>query len=134
MRKKAEALDAIDEFKALAASYSRIEPDYNMPRKQKQLDAHLASYSIRGANIAKLSSSDIASLASYGISTALDAAKRDVQQVYGIGPVKKANINTWVKSLAGKFQYRQALTQEDLNNIRKIQADILSKQQEIKNK
>src|SRR3546814_3452827 len=60
LRKKAEALDAIDEFKALAASYSRIEPDYNMPRKQKQLDANLASYSIRGENIATLSSSDIA--------------------------------------------------------------------------
>src|SRR3546814_15902907 len=96
-----------------------------MPRKQKQLDAHLASYSIRGANIAKLSSSDIASLASYGISTALDAAKRDVQQVYGIGPVKKANIDAWVKRIEGKFQYRQGITPEDLNNIRKIQADII---------
>src|SRR3546814_12181762 len=44
LRKKAEALDAIDEFTALAASYSRIGTDYNMPRQQKQLDAHLERY------------------------------------------------------------------------------------------
>ncbi|MER9910899.1 topoisomerase DNA-binding C4 zinc finger domain-containing protein [Mesorhizobium sp. M0050] len=134
LSKKAEALDAIDEYKALSNSYSRVVPEYDQRRRQQQLDVHLSNHPIRGARIGKVSSIDIASLTSYGIANALEARKRDVQQVHGIGPVKAANIAAWVKRVESHFHFRQEYSQDDKNNIKKLQSDIISKQQGVDDK
>jgi DNA-binding helix-hairpin-helix protein with protein kinase domain len=134
LRKKAEALDCITEYKVLAAAYGQVVPDYEKVRRQRQLDAFLSTHLIRGARIAKISSADTASLASFGIATAFDARKRNVQQVYGIGPVKSANIAAWVRRIEARFQFHMQHTPEDRDNIRRMQADIVSKQQGVEDK
>jgi hypothetical protein len=96
---------------------------------QRQLDHHLASYPVRGAGIAKLSSADIAGLASYGIATAFDAKRRDVRQIHGIGPVKAGNIAAWVSRLEARFQFQSAYSDDDQRLIRQARSDIIQKQQ-----
>ena len=128
-RKKADALAAIDEFKQLGVAFGNVRGEYDKHRKQKQLDDYLSQFSIRGARIPKVNSSDRAQLASYGFTTAFDAKRRDVQQVHGIGPVKARNIATWIRSLEAKFQFHSAYTPEDQRNIQKAQNEIIAKQQ-----
>jgi DNA-binding helix-hairpin-helix protein with protein kinase domain len=129
LRKKAEALAAIDEFKQLAATFDNVGSEYDKQRRQKQLDDHLSQFSIRGARIPKINSSDLAQLASYGFSTAFDAKWRDVQQVHGIGPVKASNIEAWIRRVEAKFKFHSAYTPEDQRNIQKAQNEIVTKQQ-----
>lgn len=129
IRKKAEALQAIDEFKRLATAYGNVRNDYDKLRRQKQLDDHLSRFAIRGAGIARVNSGDIAQLASYGFTTAFDVKRRDVQQVHGIGPVKGANFAAWIRRVEAKFQFHTAYTPEDQQNIQKAQNEIITKQQ-----
>lgn len=129
LRKKAEILDAIDEFKQLASAFGNIRSEYEKHRRQKQLDDHLSQFPIRGARIPKLSSGDIAQLASYGFTTAFDAKRREVQQVHGIGPVKASSIAAWIRRVEAKFQFQSAYTPEDQRNIRQAQNKIITKQQ-----
>lgn len=129
VRKKAEALDAIEEAKQLSTAFANVRNDYDKHRRQKQLDDHLSQHAIRGARIAKVNSGDVASLASYGFSTAFDACQRDVQQVHGIGPVKGGNIMAWVRRVEAKFQFQTAYTPEDQRNIQQAQNKIITQQQ-----
>lgn len=129
LRKKAEALDAIDEFKQLASAFGNIRNEYEIRRRQTQLDDHLLQFPIRGARIPKLNSGDIAQLASYGFTTAFDAKRRDVQQVHGIGPVKASNIAAWIRRSEAKFQFQTAYTPDDQRQIQKAQNEIIAKQQ-----
>lgn len=119
----------IDEYKALVSDFRNIEAEYTSSRKQQQLDAHLSAYGIRGARIPKLKSGDIASLASYGFTTAYDAALRDVQDAHGIGPVKSANIMAWVKQVEAKFQFRPDYTAADKAALQTKRDNIVSRQQ-----
>lgn len=131
LSKKAEALDAVDEYKQLSAKYAAVESDFASVRMRAQMEAFLSSHPLRGAKIPKLSSADIASLASYGFATAFDAKRRDVTIVHGIGPVKKSSVDAWVKRLEARFHFRKEYTPEDRNSIRRMQADIISKQQGV---
>lgn len=128
-RKKAEALDAIDDLKQLASAFGNVRNEYEKHRRQKQLNDYLSQHPIRGARIQKVNSGDIAQLASYGFSTAFDVKRRDVQQVNGIGPVKASNIAAWVRRAEAKFQYQSAHTPEDQRHIQKAQNEIITKQQ-----
>lgn len=129
LRKKAEALDAIDEFKQLASAFANVRNEYEKHRRQKQLDDYLSRFPIRSARIPKVSSGDIAQLASYGFTTALDAKRRDVQQVHGIGPVKASNIASWIQRAEAKFQFQSAYTPEDQRHIQKSLNEIITRQQ-----
>lgn len=129
LRKKAEALDAIHEFKQLASAFGNVRNEYEKHRRQKQLNDYLSQQPIRGARIPKVNSGDIAQLASYGFSTAFDVKRRDVQQVNGIGPVKASNIAAWVRRAEAKFQFQSAHTPEDQRHIQKAQNEIITKQQ-----
>ncbi|MHC2534171.1 helix-hairpin-helix domain-containing protein [Bradyrhizobium diazoefficiens] len=129
LRKKAEALDAIDDFQKLSSAFANIRTEYDKHRKQRQLEDHLSQFSIRGARIPKVNSTDRAQLASYGFTTALDAKRRDVQQVHGIGPVKASNIAAWVRRSEDKFQFQGTYTPDDHRNIQKAQNEIITKQQ-----
>src|SRR5690606_31521082 len=128
LRKKAEALDAIDEYKQLASAFGNVRNENEKHRWQKQLDDHLCQFPIRGARIPKVNSGDIAQLASYGFTTAFDAKRRDVQQVHGIGPVKASNIAVWIRRAEAKFQFQSAYTPEDQRHIQKAQNEIITKQ------
>jgi ssDNA-binding Zn-finger/Zn-ribbon topoisomerase 1 len=129
LRKKAEAMDAIDEFKQLASAFGNVRNEYEKYRRQKQLDDHLSRFPIRGARIEKINSGDIAQLASYGFSTAFDAKRRNVQQAHGIGPVKASNIDAWIRRVEAKFEFQNAYTPEDQRQIQKAQNEIITKQQ-----
>lgn len=129
LRKKAEALDTIDEFKQLASAFGNVRNEYEKHRRQTQLDDHLSLFPIRGARITKVNSGDIAQLASYGFSTAFDVKRRDVQKVNGIGPVKASNIAAWIRRVEVKFQFQSAYTPEDQRHIQKAQNEIITKQQ-----
>jgi DNA-binding helix-hairpin-helix protein with protein kinase domain len=126
---RAAILEKIDEYKALVSDFKNIESDYNASRRQQQSDAHLSAHSIRGARISKLTSGDIASLASYGFTTACDASRREVQDAHGIGPVKSANIMAWVSQVERKFHFRPEYTAADKAALQTKRDNIVSRQQ-----
>lgn len=126
---KREINAKLAEYAALVENFRNVEREYNGTRRQQQLDAHLSSYTIRGARIAKLKSGDVASLASFGFATAYDAKHRDVEEVYGIGPVKAASIASWVRVVEGRFQYQTAYTDADRQAIQRKRDNIVSRQQ-----
>lgn len=126
---RAAILEKIDEYKALVSDFKSIETDYNASRRQQQLDAHLSAHGIRGARIPKLTSGDVASLASYGFTTAYDASRRDVQDAHGIGPVKSANIMAWVNQVERKFLFRTDYTAADRAALQTKRDNIISRQQ-----
>lgn len=126
---RAAALAKIEEYKALVSDFKNIETDYNSSRRQQQLDAHLSAYGIRGAKIPKLTSGDVASLASYGFTTAYDATKRDVQEAHGIGPVKSAKIMAWVNQVERRFVFRTDYTASDRAALQTKRDNIISRQQ-----
>jgi len=129
VRKKAEVLDAIDEFKWLESAFGNIRSEYEKHRKQKQLDDYLSQFPIRGARIPKVNSTDLAQMSSYGFTTAFDVKRRDVQRVHGIGPVKASNIAVWVRRVETNFQFQSAYTSEDHRHIQNAQNEIITKQQ-----
>lgn len=131
LQKKAGVLDAIDEYKQLVFAYGKIQMEYDKHRRQRQLDDHLSRFSIRGARIPKVSSDDITQLASYGITTAFDAKRRDVQQVNGIGPVKASNIAAWIRQAEARFQFQSAYSSEDQQQLQNAKNSIITKQQGI---
>ena len=126
---KAQALQKLEEYKSLVNDFTNIDRDYNAVRRQQQLDAHLSAHTIRSARIPKLNSGDLASLASYGFTTAYDAKNRDVQDAHGIGPVKSSEIMRWVRTVEAKFQFRQEYTQTDRQAIQTMRDNIVSRQQ-----
>jgi DNA-binding helix-hairpin-helix protein with protein kinase domain len=134
IKKKAEVLEAIDKFKSLTSAFGNVRTQYEKQRRQRQLDDHLAKFTIRGSRIPKLSQTDRAALASYGIATAFDAKRRDVQQVHGIGPIKASSIMGWVSKVEAAFQFQSAYTADDQRNIQKAQSDIVTEQQGIDDK
>lgn len=119
----------VDEYKALVTDFKNLEADYNSARRQQQLDAHLSAFGIRGARIPKLTSGDLASLASYGFTTAFDATMRDVQDAHGIGPVKSASIMAWVKQVEAKFRFSPDYTAADKAALQTKRDNIVSRQQ-----
>lgn len=123
-----ELQEKIDEYKALVLDFRNSEADYNTSRRQQQLDAHLSAHGIRGARIPKLTSGDVASLASYGFTTAYDAMMRDVQDAHGIGPVKSANIMAWVTQVERKFQFRTEYTALDKAALQTKRDKVISRQ------
>ena len=129
LRKKAEALDTAEEFGKLEAAFADVMVDHERFRRQEQLDSHLSQFKIRGASIPGLGSSDTALLASYGFSTARDVTQHDVQRVQGIGPAKALKIAAWVSLAEATFQYVNAYTPDELCLIRKLQNEILNRQQ-----
>lgn len=126
---RAAILEKIDEYKTLVSDFKNIDTDYNASRRQQQLDAHLSAHGIRGARIPKLTSGDVASLASYGFTTAYDASRRDVQDAHGIGPVKSANIMAWVNQVERKFLFRTDYTAADRAALQTKRDNIISRQQ-----
>lgn len=122
-------LGKIAEYKALVSDFKSVETDYNKSRRQQQLNSHLTTYGIRSARIPKITSGDIASLASFGFTTAYDAAMRDVQDAHGIGPVKSSNIMAWVKQVEAKFKFHPDYTAADKAALQIKRDNIISRQQ-----
>ncbi|SCX28058.1 putative protein with protein kinase and helix-hairpin-helix DNA-binding domains [Agrobacterium sp. DSM 25558] len=119
----------LSEYERLVADFKDVEKDYGSIRHKEQLDAHLSAHMIRGARSAKLTAGDLASLSSYGFTTAYDAKTRDVQDAYGIGPVKASRIMAWVKTVEQKFQFQAQYSDADRHAIQLKKNNIVSRQQ-----
>lgn len=128
MNTKAGILDKIDEFKKLSQSFGSTVEEYDKKRRQAQFERHLDNHFIRSARINKVSGSDLASLASFGIETALDAKRRNLQQVFGIGPVKARNISSWAKNVENSFRFDANYSQNDRDAINRTKSEIVRKQ------
>jgi DNA-binding helix-hairpin-helix protein with protein kinase domain len=96
---KQEIMALAATYQDLCSSYRDVEKDFTGSHKKRQKDKYLSTFLIRRADIEKLKSSDVAALASFGITTALDVQQKNVRDVFGIGPVKEAALHTWVDSL-----------------------------------
>lgn len=127
-RTKYDALTEIEQYKWLTKAFEDVRKEHDSKRRQEHLDKYLAGFPLRRASINVLRATDFVALASYSFQTALDVKTRDVQQVPGIGPVKDANLKSWVRGLEAKFQYNPNYTQEDQTKIRAKQTEIVAKQ------
>lgn len=126
---KDEIEKKLAEYERLVVDFKDVEKDYSSVRQKEQLDAHLSAHMLRGARSTKLTSGDLASLASYGFTTAYDAKTRDVQDAYGIGPVKASRIMAWVKTVEQKFQFQAQYSDADRHAIQVKKGNIVSRQQ-----
>jgi hypothetical protein len=126
---KDEIEKKLAEYERLVIDFKDVEKDYSSVRQKEQLDAHLSAHMLRGTRSTKLTSGDLASLASYGFTTAYDAKTRDVQDAYGIGPVKASRIMAWVKTVEQKFQFQAQYSDADRHAIQVKKGNIVSRQQ-----
>jgi len=126
---KNEIEKKLAEYERLVTDFKDVEKDYSSVRLKEQLDAYLSAHMLRGARSTKLSSGDLASLASFGFTTAYDAKMRDVQDAYGIGPVKASRIMAWVKSVEQRFQFQAQYSDGDRHAIQVKKGNIVSRQQ-----
>lgn len=126
---KDEIEKKLAEYERLVTDFKDVEKDYGSIRYKEQLDAHLSAHLIRGARSTKLTSGDLASLSSYGFTTAYDAKTRDVQDAYGIGPVKASRIMAWVKTVEQRFQFQAQYSDADRHAIQVKKGNIVSRQQ-----
>jgi DNA-binding helix-hairpin-helix protein with protein kinase domain len=131
LEKRAEILEDIEELKQLSLQYSQVRSDYEEQRRQIQLDKYLDNKFIQSGRIEGLSTTDKSALASFGIETALDLRRRNLRQVFGVGPIKEKAITSWVLALEKDFQYQVAYTQTDIDEIRRRHGDIFSRQQTL---
>lgn len=131
---KAEALGLIDDYKKLCNAFQNVRKTYDSKRRERQLEDYLSNISIRTGKIKGLNSSNLAALNSYNFFSAFDVKRRDVQQVHGIGPVKKTQIMTWLKGVEQRFQYNPTYDDKDQRNIAADKATIISKQQAVDEK
>lgn len=127
LRKEITTLASV--YEELCIGYRDVEKTYQVSHHKRQLERYLARFSIRGARVEKLKTTDVASLASFGVTTALDVVQKNVRDVFGIGPVKEAALQTWVDSLKRGFVFTPVLDNEDVVEIRKLRAKIVEKQQ-----
>jgi DNA-binding helix-hairpin-helix protein with protein kinase domain/predicted RNA-binding Zn-ribbon protein involved in translation (DUF1610 family) len=134
LRLKNEAFGLIDEYKRLCTAFQNARKNYDSKRRDQQLEDFLSNISIRTGKIKGLNSSNLAALNSYNFFSAYDVKRRDVQQVYGIGPVKKTQIMNWVKTVEQRFQYNPTYDAKDQQNIAADKAKIISKQQAVDEK
>ncbi len=126
---KDEIEKKLAEYERLVTDFKDVEKDYGSVRHKEQLDAHLSAHMIRAARSTKLTSGDLASLASYGFATAYDAKMRDVQDAHGIGPVKASRIMAWVKVVEQRFQFQAQYSDADRQAILVKKGNIVSRQQ-----
>jgi hypothetical protein len=126
---KNEIEKKLAEYERLVTDFKDVEKDYSSVRQKEQLDAHLSAHMLRGARSTKLTSGDLASLASFGFTTAYDAKMRDVQDAYGIGPVKASRIVAWVKTVEQRFQFQAQYSDADRHAIQVKKGNIVSRQQ-----
>jgi DNA-binding helix-hairpin-helix protein with protein kinase domain len=134
VQKKQELLEGISEYENLCTAFAKIETEFEELRREKQLADFLSLHQIRTAQISKINYSDVINLASYGIATALDAKKRNVREVYGIGPVKASEIRFWILRLEKKFQFRSNRSQEESLSVQKLQGEIISRQRGLEDR
>ena len=126
---KAEIYDAVEQFRQLSSAFSQQPTVWDGERRAKQLDEHLVRHQIRRAGLSRITTTDCATLASWGFTTALDVKQQNVRVVPGIGPIKSANLHTWLHELERSFSYRSAWTTVDHHQVRTRQSEILIKQQ-----
>ncbi|WP_024550023.1 helix-hairpin-helix domain-containing protein [Siccibacter turicensis] len=126
---KAEIYEAVEQFRHLSTAFSQQAAEWDSERRTKQLDDHLVRQQIRRATLSRITTTDCATLASWGFTTALDIKQQNVRVVPGIGPIKSANLHTWLQELERGFSYRSAWTAVDHHQVRTRQNEILIKQQ-----
>lgn len=126
---KAEIFEQVERFRQLSAAFSLQPQAWDEERRVKQLEDYLARHYIRRATLSRITAVDCVTLASWGVTTALDLRQQSVRQVPGIGPIKSASLQIWLTELEKDFAYRSAWTAADHQQVRTRQNDILIKQQ-----
>lgn len=125
---KAAIYDNVEEFRRLSTKFAQVETEYSKGRHKAQLDRFLEQHFLRKATIERVGSTDKAALISYGVETALDAKRKALQRVYGIGPVKSANIRAWVRRIEAGFKFNSDFTKQDHDEIGRKKSKIVSNQ------
>lgn len=100
----------------------------NMERRQRQ--RYLEAFFIDRANLSGIGPAKRAALSSFGIETAADVEWNRVRRIKGFGEVLTRTLVDWRKGLERGFKFNptQAVTQNDINNVRR---NIQNRAQEI---
>lgn len=96
---------------------------YQSNRRTEQLKQYLDSFLIRRQKIKGVGPSRVATLASYGIETALDVSEHRVLNVPGFGPKTASALIVWRRTLENRFVYNPHPNKADGARMAAIKAE-----------
>ena len=106
--------DKLAELTEARTTYSRLGDierqkvaDYQRNRRAEQLKQYLDSFLVRRQKIKGVGPGRVATLASYGIETALDVTENRVMNVPGFGPKTAEALVLWRRHLEARFVYNE---------------------------
>jgi len=85
----------------------KVEKEFAKSARAEQLKDFLSSFRIRSTDIDGVGSERVATLASYGITTAADLERAKVMRIRGFGPAIYSNLDNWRKRIERSFVYDQ---------------------------
>ncbi len=129
-RKQADLAKLVAEYKGLDALETSKLADLDRRRRELQLQRHLDAYLISKAKIAGIGDGRKATLASFGIETALDVTQRAVQGVPGFGDAMTARLLSWRASVEMRFVFNPNLG-TDPAAIRQVKDSIARRRAEL---
>lgn len=129
-RKQGDLAKLVTEYKGLDALEMSKLADLDRRRRELQLQRHLDAHLISKAKIAGIGDGRKATLASFGIETALDVTQRAVQGVPGFGDAMTARLLSWRASVEMRFVFNPNLGTDPVA-IRQVKDGIARRRAEL---
>ncbi|WP_407732876.1 helix-hairpin-helix domain-containing protein [Pseudomonas citronellolis] len=109
------------EFDALGAREQHDIAALSQNIEKRQRQRYLEAFFIDRANLPGIGPAKRAALSSFGIETAADVEWNRIRRIKGFGEVLTRTLVDWKKSLDRQFKFnpKQAVTQNDINNVRR---------------
>jgi hypothetical protein len=116
---KAEANSLINSFKGLPDEEKRRLQQLEQNKRDAQLSRFLSKHYIARAGIPRVGSARKATLASYGIETAVDVVRRRIEGVPGFGPYLAAHLLAWRQAIEQRFKFNpnEPVNPEDIKSV-----------------
>ena len=131
--------DKLGELNEARLTYSRLGEierqkvaEYQRNRRAEQLKQYLDSFLIRRQKIKGVGPGRVATLASYGIETALDVTQSQVLNVPGFGPKTAEALVIWRRQLEARFVYNERPNAADTTRMAAIRAEMVKQATDLR--
>lgn len=129
-QEKRSLLAAKQTYVALPTAEQNLLASISAKARERQMTAHLEKYFIDDASIAGLGPAKKAALRSFGIETAADVTRSDVEAVRGFGPKLTGLVVDWRRRCESSFRF-DASPQAMKADIARVTQEIASQRQKL---
>ncbi|MEB2283268.1 MAG: topoisomerase DNA-binding C4 zinc finger domain-containing protein [Myxococcales bacterium] len=112
----------------------QLRQEYQNQRRQKQLEEYLNKYDIQHNSVKGIGPAKLATLTSYGITTAADISLSKLLSVPGFGKANSRGLLDWRSKLERNFVYRAQGNDADRREMARIKALIEAKAAPLRKK